>query len=110
MAQSISGDITLEDERGNVVESQDIHIGEVIELIENNLSEGELEKTFCLQFVDPYGNTTFNSPQTTILIEEFKSLLDNCKLEEKRKKIKTIIEFISKAQNEVHTYIKFHGD
>ncbi len=71
-------------------------IGHIIKLIDNNLSEVELKKTFCLQFIDPYGDTTFNSPQIAVLLKEFESLFDNCQSVEEREKIKSIIEFISK--------------
>ena len=110
MSRNLSGDISLESDRGNITDSKDSYIGDVIELIDNNLSESELEKTFCLQFIDPYGNTTFNSPQTTVLIKEFELLFSRCQSTEEREKIKSIIEFISKAKDKVHTYIKFRGD
>jgi hypothetical protein len=63
-----------------------------------------------LQFVDPYADTTFNSFRKPVLVEEFKSLFDKYQSVEEKQKLKSIIEFISKVQDEAPTYIKFYGD
>jgi hypothetical protein len=109
MDRDISGDIKLEDERGEIIEALKIHIGEVFRLIDKNMSEEELSKTFCLQFIDPWGDTIFNRVQIGILIKEFENLFDKCQTKEEREKTRSIITFISKAE-ELHTFVRFYGD
>ena len=52
MDKRSSGDLVLQDERGNIVGVETIGIGEIIRLINKYISEDELKNTFCLQFVD----------------------------------------------------------
>lgn len=104
------GDINIEDERGNVIDRLNVYIGDVTQFIYDSKIEDELQKTFCLQFIDPYGNTTFNSLQQEVLIDELQSLLTPSLDTEKQQFLRTIIEFISKYKDEVHTYVKFRGD
>jgi hypothetical protein len=45
-------------------------IGDPKRLFAQLLSHVDLSGTICLQFIDPYGETTFNSLQIPILIKE----------------------------------------
>jgi hypothetical protein len=56
------------------------------------------------------GDTTFNRGQIPVLIEELKFTLAKCHDESKRKEFEEVIDFIKKADGEIHTYIKFWGD
>ena len=103
------GDMNLEDEHGNVIEAMQISIAEIIRLIDNNISENELKKTFCLQFIDPYGDTMFNLLQIGVLKKEFEYLSENCQENKEKEKLKSIVGFISKAEK-LHTFVKFYGD
>lgn len=38
------------------------------------LSCSDLERTACLRFIDPYGNTLFNGLQMSVLAEELAAL------------------------------------
>jgi hypothetical protein len=109
MAQNISGDMVCEDESGNIIEAQNISIQEIHRLIHNNISSEELQKTFCLQFIDPWGDTLFNRLQLAYLIKEFEQLHNNCRIKEEKERLLSIINFITKAE-ETHTFIKFFGD
>ena len=70
----------------------------------------ELDKTCCLKFIDEYGDTTFNQYQIPVLIEELESLLPRSKDSEARESLESLLTFVRKAENKVHTYIKFYGD
>ena len=108
MTEIAQGDLLLEDELGNLVDSCPIHIQNIFGLIYDNISAAELEKTFCLQFIDQHGDTTFNWLQAKFLLKEFEVLLDNAEQLEEVNQIKSIIKFISKI--DIHLYIKFIGD
>lgn len=102
-------DVHLVDENQNEVEALEIGIVEVGWLISKNISEEELKKTFCLQFIDPWGDTIFNRVQIGILRDEFERLLDKCQTNEEKEKLKSIIEFIAKGEK-LNTFVKFLGD
>jgi hypothetical protein len=105
-------DLQWEGESGDLLEGYEG--GPVIGLI-HNLSMNEpstikLENTLCLQFIDPYGDTTFNQLQIPKLVQEVEALRPNCNTDEERQELESIIGFIGKAKGETHTYIKFYGD
>jgi hypothetical protein len=60
----------LEDERGNVTSSLDSPSW----LTNWMLACADLDRTACLRFIDPYGNTVFNSLQMRVLVEELAAL------------------------------------
>ena len=68
------------------------------------------EKTVCLRFIDPYGDTVFNQAQIPYLKSEFSelsdfSLSDGAKLHRKK-----LLGLIEQASGKTHTYLKFYGD
>ncbi len=70
----------------------------------------ELEGTYCLRFIDEYGNTTFNQSQIPVLIGELESLLPKSKTPGAGASLESLLTFARKAKGRVHTYIKFNGD
>lgn len=104
------GDITIETERGEVIDSIGIRISEFTGAIYRNYGKGELTQTRCLQFIDPYGDTTFNMLQKRILVNELKSLSSSLGDPMTRDYLGRVIDFLSKYQDDVHIYVKFHGD
>ena len=98
--------VLWQDERGEVIERGPIWTSpwKYVE------GEAELQETCCLRFIDPYSDTTFNQFQIPILIEELKSLLPKSKDSQARENLESLINFIRKAEEQVHTYIKFVGD
>lgn len=109
MDKNIAGDLSLVDEGGNIIEAKKISIGEIIRLIDKNISEDELKKTFCLQFIDPWGDTIFNYRQLGFLIKEFENLYEKCQTIEDKEALRSIINFITKAE-EIHSFVRFYGD
>jgi hypothetical protein len=70
----------------------------------------DLDGTTCLQFIDPYGDTTFNRLQIPILIEELKSVANEVRDTDIRDHLLRVVELAEKSRDEVHTYLKFIGD
>ena len=70
----------------------------------------DLDSTSCLRFIDEYGDTTFNQYQISILIKELESIRPHSKNEQARESLELLIEFVRKAEGQVHTYIKFVGE
>lgn len=102
--------IRWEDENGKEIEKFHGSFRLVFEMMSLLDEKTELWETKCLQFIDPWGDTTFNRGQIPVLIDELKFALTKCKDENKRKEFKEVIEFIKKADGQIHTYIKFWGD
>jgi hypothetical protein len=70
----------------------------------------DVEKSVCLRFIDPYGDTVFNRAQMVVLREELLSVPEEPLEAEVRVHRKKIVELASKAESEIHTYLKFYGD
>jgi hypothetical protein len=70
----------------------------------------EYAGTHCLQYIDEYQDTTFNTIQIPTLIRELESLLPKSKDQNAAAKLKSLLEFIRKVDGNIHTYIKFYGD
>jgi hypothetical protein len=63
-------DVRLEDERGNAMTTLDSSSW----LTNWMLSCADLDRTVCLRFIDPYGDTLFNGSQMRVLAEELAAL------------------------------------
>ena len=70
----------------------------------------ELQSTCCLRFIDEYGDATFNQYQLPALVEELESILPKSKNPEAKEALESLIAFVRKCENNVHTYVKFVGD
>ena len=71
----------------------------------------QIDTTRCLGFIDHYGDTTFNQHQIPVLIEELKAYGETFKEDiGASDSLKSLVNFIQKAQGQIHTYIKFVGD
>ena len=112
MPDTVICDLQWEDEDGNLIEAFAGSFnasGDIQSLAQSPVTLTQLD-TRCLQFIDPYGDTTFNQLQIPKLIEELEALSLNCQTDEKRRELEAVIEFVRKAKGEPHTYIKFYGD
>jgi hypothetical protein len=62
-----------------------------------------------LKYLDPYGDTTFNSMMIEDLLNDLsliKKSIDNKESDQ----IDKVIELALMCKNDVHTYLKFYGD
>ncbi len=69
-----------------------------------------VRNSVCLRFIDEYGDTTFNQLQIPVLLKELQDILPHCDDAESRAHAQALIAFVSKANGETHTYLKFIGD
>ncbi|MCC5847290.1 MAG: hypothetical protein JJU29_04275 [Verrucomicrobia bacterium] len=77
--------------------------GKSIDLI---LLTSNLERTSCLRFIDPYGDTVFNQLQIPVLIEEIQAVVANA---QESLDITEVIDFL-KNSIDLHTHVRFCGD
>lgn len=66
--------------------------------------------SYCLKFIDPYGDTIFNQSQIPILIKELTMSIKKVTNPKTKAFGKRLLELIKEAEGQVHTYIKFYGD
>ena len=97
--------INLEGEKGNVYET--IHDNEILSEI---LPDYNDKSSYCLRFVDLYGDTTFNNLQMNELIHELEAIRETADSNEKRELIEQLLRLSSKCKEQVHLYLKFYGD
>lgn len=64
--------IRWEDENGKVIEKHHQGFRLIFEMMSLLDEKTELWETKCLQFIDPWGDTTFNRGQIPVLIGELK--------------------------------------
>lgn len=62
----------------------------------------------CICFIDPYGDTTFNAEQVSVLEGELESLAG--KDVSVSEQARALLHFLASHQDRVHTYLKFIGD
>jgi hypothetical protein len=99
-------DVFWEDERGGILEKcpSQFNVWDYV------TDPQELHTTCCLQFIDEYGDTTFNQSQISVLVQELEVILPNSKNEKARQSLESLIAFGRKAEGNIHTYLKFIGD
>lgn len=69
-----------------------------------------LKDSYCLQFIDPWGDTVFNQAQIPVLLAELKrssQVQTDSGISAHLQKVCSLVE---RAKDEIHTYIKFIGD
>lgn len=98
--------VRWEDENGKRIEEiLDPHM-----CISRLILNTDLARTTCLQFIDPYGDTTFNRLQIPILIEELESVVKKVQDDGIGDHLRRVIDLAEKSQDEIHTYLKFYRD
>lgn len=70
----------------------------------------KLTDTKCLQFIDPWGDATFNQSQIPRLLEELRSELREWNEPEVKSHLEKVVLLVERAVERTHTYIKFTGD
>lgn len=97
-------EITLEDENGKTIE----RLEDPKNYFNLLLASRDTTDTNFLRFIDPYGDTTFNSLQIPFFIKELKELLKLSKNKEFIDYGRKVLELAEKART--HIYLKFYGD
>jgi hypothetical protein len=60
--------------------------------------------------VDWYGDTVFNRPQSSQLLQELELLLNRTAIPDERELLKRIRKMAKKCHDKAHHYVKFIGD
>ena len=91
-------DVYLRDERGNTLDAAggDGVVEKVLPSIDDPLSP-------CLRFVDPYGDTVFNSLQARVLAVELRASVEGTSVER-------IASLADRCATGTHLYLWFVGD
>jgi hypothetical protein len=94
--------VIIEDENGNAKRT----MPKEFILSDNKIIADD--KFLLLKYLDPYGDTTFNS----LMFEDFIKDLNKLKelLPADKEQIDTVISYAKKCSEDVHTYLKFYGD
>ena len=95
--------VVIEDERGNAV-SQGVDVESDV------LVHVDDPRFTCLRFVDPYGNTVFNTCQFAPLLEDLRLLRQLYNVKEHEAAIQQVEALVRQCQAEVHLYLKLIGD
>ena len=94
--------VKIEDENGNEIK---------VMVDQFALSNSEIlqNQSFrLLKYIDPYGDTTFNSYMFKDLIEDLKELIKLSPQDSEH--IIVLIKYAQECTKSAHTYLKFYGD
>ena len=96
--------VQIQDENG-VVESRhpDPHIVDV-------LREHAPADSKCLQFIDAYGDTTFNPYQARALVTEMEVAARSLVGPGQRERAVALVDFVRPVGEMIHMYLKFVGE
>jgi hypothetical protein len=97
-------DIRVQDEDGNL-ESE---FGDP-QIIHSLLAVAPADSR-CLQFIDPYGDTTFNRYQAEVLASELETAAARLTVSGERERASALVGFVRNAATMIHMYVKFIGD
>lgn len=97
----------LVSERGEVIEDVFDEQSRLRPLIE---AVPEYESTHCLQYMDPYGDTIFNSLQLPRFLDEWKMVMELAVATEDKELAGSVQRLALLAEEEIHMYLRFVGD
>ena len=98
--------IRWEDEEGEVLEELLPDRGASL----NAVVAAAPSDSLCLRFIDPYGDTVFNRVQLPDLIRELEGARRYLPDGAAPTHIDSVLALVRKAEDEVHTYVRFLGD
>jgi hypothetical protein len=99
--------VQLVSERGEIIEEVFDEQGRLSPLIE---AVPEFETTHCIQYMNPYGDTIFNSMQLGRFVEEWKMVELQADTREEKELVAAVQRLADLAEEENHMYLKFVGD
>ena len=79
-------------------------------LVEQFLPSDSDKEFACLRFVDPYGDTIFNRLQLPVLLLELERCAAKPHEPPVAEHLSAAVALVKKAQDHVHTYVRFVGD
>jgi hypothetical protein len=96
--------VVIEDEGGNTID------GPWVDDLCTKALERPGEETKCLRYIDPYGDTVFNQLQIPALRAELADQWLKVKDRALENTLDSLIQFLQRADDRVHTYVRFIGD
>ena len=99
-------ELLWEEESGDVL----ARVDDPLSLVQRFLPSPSALDFACLRFVDPYGDTIFNTLQLPFLLEELRRRSESSFEPKVIAHLQAVLELVNKAQGHVHTYVRFVGD
>jgi hypothetical protein len=97
---------SLELETGTVLDHFDFDGNLLLGLLHRE----DEETCCCLRFIDPYGDTVFNSLQFPVLLEEIRRSASRSLTMEHKWLVERLESMVLDAMTVPHRYVKFVGD
>ncbi|MGN6758085.1 MAG: hypothetical protein ACTHMJ_17030 [Thermomicrobiales bacterium] len=97
----------VETERGEPVSPW---YGDVQGVLARSLPGLDDASSYCLRFVDPYGQTVFNHLQLTQFLAEVEQIRANARTPDEARMFERIEELVELCRSKPHRYFKFYGD
>ncbi len=97
----------LVSERGEVIEEVFDEQSRLNPLIE---SVPQYESTHCIQYMNPYGDTIFNSLQLPRFLDEWKMVEEQAVTQEEKDLVAAVQRLALLAEEENHMYLRFVGE
>jgi len=99
-------DVRIQDERGGLVRE----LLDPRSLLPRLLPQVNGNRSACVRFIDPYGDTYFNQLQVPVLLAELKAVVSTCADKEAKAHGEAVIALVESANESMHTYVRFIGD
>lgn len=99
-------DIRVQDERGGLIRE----LLDPKSLLPRLLPRQDNTDSFCLRFIDRYGDTYFNQIQMPLLLIELKAAVRSCSDADAKAHGEAAVSLVASAVDRVHTYVRFVGD
>ena len=98
--------IRLEDNQGVVIET----IQDALGMVDDVLVPMSKRRKGQLQYIDPYGTTSFNGLQAEALLSELEKASSLVKSKEAGDLLKSLERIARQCSEEEHLFLKFYGD
>lgn len=95
--------VVVQDEKGN-------EIGQAVDVSTAVIAQPGDPRFACLRFVDPYGDTVFNTLQLAPLLKDIRLLRELPNAIENEAAFRQVEALIERCQTEPHLYLKLIGD
>ena len=97
----------LHDESGNRISE---YVNDPMGVIARSLPYLDDHTYSCIRFIDPYGDTIFNSLQAKVMIGEWDRFKESFSEKDAETLWADVRNLIVRCANEVHVYLWFIGD
>lgn len=89
----------------------DVEVSDTKNIFAGALASAHLETTLCLRFIDPYGETLFNSLQLPVLLDELQALGASTTHDDTRTHMQRLVRLVRDAIGRgPHHFIRCVGD